>query len=62
MKRILSLIFTYSILFVGYSQPALQQFIQNPAPKHASVGVCVKDLSTGKTIISHNEDKITITF
>lgn len=57
MKRILSLIFTYSILFVGYSQPALQQFIQNPALKHASVGVCVKDLSTGKTIVSHNEDK-----
>ena len=57
MKRILSFIFAYSIIFVGYSQPALQQFIQNPALKHASIGVCVKDMSTGKIIVSHNEDK-----
>ncbi|NLZ94644.1 MAG: D-alanyl-D-alanine carboxypeptidase/D-alanyl-D-alanine-endopeptidase [Bacteroidales bacterium] len=57
MKRFLSLIFTFSTLFVGHAQPALQQFINNPALKHASVGVCVKDLSTGKTIVSHNEDK-----
>lgn len=57
MKRILSFIFAYSIIFVGYSQPALQQFIQNPALKHASIGVCVKDITTGKIIVSHNEDK-----
>lgn len=57
MKRLLSLIFSLSILFVGYAQPALQQFINNPALKHASVGVSVKDLSTGKTIVSYNEDK-----
>ena len=57
MKRLLSLIFTFAILLASYSQPALQQFIQNPALKHASIGVCVKDLSTGKTIVSHNEDK-----
>lgn len=58
MKRLLSLIFTFSILLLGsYSQPALQQLIQNPALKHASIGVCVKDLSTGKTIVSYNEDK-----
>lgn len=42
---------------MGYGQPALQQFINNPALKHASIGVCVKDLSTGKTIVSYNEDK-----
>lgn len=57
MKRLLSLIFTFAILLASYSQPALQQFIQNPALKHASIGVCVKDLSTGKTIVSYNEDK-----
>ena len=57
MKRFLSLIFAFSALFMGYAQPALQQFINNPALKHASVGVCVKDLSTGKTIVSYNEDK-----
>ena len=57
MKRLISFVFTLSILFVGYAQPALQQFINNPALKHASVGVCVKDLTTGKTIVSYNEDK-----
>ena len=56
MKRFLSFIFTFSILLVGYAQPALQQFINNPALKHASVGVSVKDMSTGKTIVSYNED------
>lgn len=57
MKRFLSFVFALSILFVGYAQPALQQFISNPALKHASVGVCVKDMSTGKTIVSYNQDK-----
>ncbi len=57
MKRFLSFIFAFSTLFVGYAQPALQQFISNPALKHASVGVCVKDLTTGQTIVSYNQDK-----
>ena len=57
MKRFLSIIFAFTLLFAAYSQPALQQFIQSPPLKHASVGVCVKDLSTGKTIVSYNEDK-----
>lgn len=57
MKRFLSLLFAFFIIVVGYAQPALQQFINNLALKHASVGVCVKDLSTGKTIVSHNQDK-----
>lgn len=57
MKRFLSFILAFSTLFVVYAQPALQQFVNNPALKHASVGVCVKDLSTGKTIVSYNEDK-----
>lgn len=57
MKRFLSFIFAFSILLVGHAQPGLQQFINNSALKHASIGVCVKDLSTGKTIVSYNEDK-----
>lgn len=57
MKRFLSFIFAFSILYLGYAQPALQQFINNPALKHASVGVCVRDMSTGKTIVSYNQDK-----
>ena len=57
MKRFLSFIFAFSILLVGHAQSGLQQFISNSALKHASVGVCVKDLSTGKTIVSYNADK-----
>ena len=57
MKHFLSFVFAVSVIFVGYTQPALQEFINNPALKHASLGVCVKDLSTGKTIVSYNEDK-----
>ena len=57
MKRFLSFIFVFSTLFVTYSQPALQQFINNPALKHASIGVCVRDMSTGKTIVSYNQNK-----
>ena len=57
MKLFLSFIFAITVLFVGNAQTALQQFIENPALKHASVGVCVKDMSTGKTIVSYNEDK-----
>ncbi|NDV78387.1 D-alanyl-D-alanine carboxypeptidase/D-alanyl-D-alanine-endopeptidase [Dysgonomonas sp. 511] len=37
-------------------QSAISTFVKNPALKHASVGVCVKDM-TGKTIASHNMDK-----
>lgn len=57
MKRLLLFITASLILAIGYSQTALQQFLQNPALKHASIGICVKDLSTGATIVSHNADK-----
>ena len=57
MKRLISFVFSISVLFVGNAQLALQQFINNPALKHATVGVCVKDMSTGKTVVSYNEDK-----
>lgn len=57
MKRFISFVFSISILFVGYAQPALQQLINNSALKHASVGLYVKDMLTGKTVVSYNEDK-----
>lgn len=57
MKRVLFFFLTFSIFTIGSSQTALQQLLQNPALKHASVGISVKDLSSGKTIVSHNEDK-----
>ncbi len=42
---------------LAYSQTAIQQFVNNPALKHASVGVQVTDLKTGKTIVSHDPQK-----
>ena len=57
MKRSLLFIISFFTITIGYSQPALQQLLQNPALKHASVGISVKDLSSGKTIVSYHEDK-----
>ena len=57
MNRFLFFAVAFFTVITGYSQPALRQFLQNPALKHASVGVSVKELSSGKTIVSHNEDK-----
>ena len=57
MKRIISILFSISIIIASHAQQSLQQFLNNPSLKHASVGVCVKDLYTGKTIVSYNEDK-----
>ncbi len=57
MKHIFSFIIILSSLLTGYSQPALQQFINSPELKHASVGICVKELSTDNIIVSYNQDK-----
>lgn len=40
-----------------FSQPAVQQMINNPLLKHASVGISVVDISTGRSIASHNAEK-----
>jgi len=37
-------------------QTAIQNFLNSQGLKHASIGICVKDLS-GKQIASHNEDR-----
>ena len=58
MKKSLSVLFL--LLFVSItlsSQSALNQFINNPALKHASVGVHVVDLKSGETIVSHDSNK-----
>ncbi len=44
------------ILTAQTRQTGLQQFLSLPGLKHASVGVCVKDL-TGKQITGHNAEK-----
>lgn len=58
MKRIISLFIALTTITLVYSQTeSLQKFVNDPALKHASVGVMVTDLKTGKTIASHNADK-----
>ena len=54
---------TYLLFFVSlfsasisFSQPALEQFVNHPALRHASVGVSVTDLETGRRILSHNAE------
>ncbi len=41
----------------GYSQTALQRFINHPALKHASVGVSIVELKSGQHIVSHDAEK-----
>ena len=57
MKRLGLLFFSVFIVCLAYAQPALQQFINHPALKHASVGVQVTDLKTGRSVVSHNAEK-----
>ncbi len=57
MKR--HLIFFVLLFLAGFnfSQSALEQFVNHPALKHASIGVSVTDLETGRSILSHNVDQ-----
>ncbi len=42
---------------VAYPQTSLQRFIDNPALKHASVGVSVVELESGKSVANHDAEK-----
>lgn len=50
-----------AILLLGtgfvYSQTPLQRFINHPALKHASVGISVMDMESGKSLVSHDAEK-----
>jgi len=46
-------LFTHNI----FAQTGLQRFISHPALKHASVGVSVVDLETGRPVLVHDADK-----
>ena len=52
--QIIILIFASTLVF---SQQAVQQIINNPALRHASVGISVVDLSTGKSIVNNDSEK-----
>lgn len=57
MKHYILFLYLFAALFAGYSQPAAERLVVHPALKHASVGVQVTDLKTGKTILSLDADK-----
>ena len=57
MKRIQLLFLAIFLFSFAYSQTALQRFLDNPALRHATVGVQVTCLNTGRHAISHNADK-----
>jgi D-alanyl-D-alanine carboxypeptidase/D-alanyl-D-alanine-endopeptidase (penicillin-binding protein 4) len=57
MKRIPLLLLALSLAFFAHSQTGLQRLLDNPALQHATVGIQVTDLNTGRHIISHNADK-----
>ena len=54
-----SLLLLTLLLFVSptFAQTALQRFVTHPALKHASVGISVTDLETGRSIVSHNGEQ-----
>src|SRR5690554_6571969 len=56
LKTFLSTLLIF-VSFVSYSQPAVQQVLNNPALKHASVGISVVDIASGKNVVSYNADK-----
>ena len=56
LKTFLSTLLIF-VSFVSYSQPAVQQVLNNPALKHASVGISVVDIANGKNVVSYNADK-----
>ena len=56
MKRIQLLFAALFLVLSTHSQTALQRFLDNPALRHAAVGVQVTDLNTGRHMISHNAE------
>lgn len=45
------------ISFIVFPQPSVEKVINNPLLKHASVGISVVDITTGKSLISYNNEK-----
>ena len=56
MKRFQLLFAVLFLVLSAHSQTALQRFLDNPALRHAAVGVQVTDLNTGRHVVSHNAE------
>ncbi len=57
MKKTVSILFLFSFFISGFAQSGLQQFVNNPALKHASVGVSVVDMQSGRVVVDYNSQK-----
>lgn len=57
--REMSILFLTLFLFGShiFAQTSLQRLITHPALKHASVGVSVVDMTTGRPVVAYNADK-----
>jgi len=53
----LFILLTSLLTTVGYGQTSIQKFINHPALKHASVGISVVDITTGKQLVEYDADK-----
>ena len=56
MKQLLLSFALLLICSLAHSQEALQHFLNNPALRHAAIGVKVTCLRTGQHVVSHNAD------
>ncbi|MBF6627478.1 MAG: D-alanyl-D-alanine carboxypeptidase/D-alanyl-D-alanine-endopeptidase [Proteiniphilum sp.] len=57
LKMNLLLLTLLLLVSPSLAQTALQRFVTHPALKHASVGISVTDLETGRSIVSHNGEQ-----
>ncbi|NLY24329.1 MAG: D-alanyl-D-alanine carboxypeptidase/D-alanyl-D-alanine-endopeptidase [Bacteroidales bacterium] len=57
LKMNLLLLTLLLLISPTFAQTALQRFVNHPALKHASVGIAVTDLETGRRIVSHNGEQ-----
>lgn len=57
MKKTFSLLIFIFSLTCSFAQPALQQFVDNPALNSASVGVSVVDMQSGRVVVDYNSQK-----
>ena len=55
-KNIILSFFLFFVSF-GYSQTALERLVNHPSLKHASVGVSVVDLTTGRPVVAYDADQ-----
>src|SRR5690554_6805054 len=56
-KTLHNIILFLFISVVAFSQQPIQQIVNHPSLKHASVGISVVDLLAGQSVISHDSEK-----